>query len=70
MIPAEVQAAKRFLSETLRFGDPLQIEALKIMAQWRQADCAYCTDGWHTTGTNERYICNVCRGEGKVWTRR
>jgi hypothetical protein len=71
VIPPEVAAARRILTERPRFGDKSQIEAIKIMSRWHEVACAYCTDGWHhTNGTNERYICNVCRGEGKVWTRR
>jgi hypothetical protein len=70
MIPAEVQAAKRFLSDRLRFGDPLQIEALKVMERWQEVECAYCTGGWVVTAAKERFVCNACQGTGKVWVRK
>lgn len=64
----DINEARRALAGPLKFGDPVQIEAVKTLAADapEEDDCGACGGGGecpHCDGTGE---CGECDGSGKA----
>jgi hypothetical protein len=66
MIPVELIEALKELARPLIFGDPAQLNAIRVMEHWHEQTCQYCRHGINRV-TEDR--CRVCEGTGKVWVR-